>query len=193
MGMNEEKEDAARAQPRAASADADFRLLGERLDTIGHGNLSQPKNPEIRQLQLLDQLALGASDSDLPEELIAALRSVILEAAETRQVARRERNQVAIERRRVTQIHEAALAAQADAEAKLAAAEAAARARAVRPRPRRAPPCDDAAGHRLRPDPLAARTPAELMETARQFREWAGGRVTGRWRPAAAAGPVRAR
>ena len=24
------------------------------------------------------------------------------------------------------------------------------------------------------PDPLAARTPAELMETARQFREWAG-------------------
>ena len=59
----------------------------------------------------------------------------------------------------MTQIHEAALAAQADAEAKLAAAEAAARARAVRPRPRRAPPCDDAAGHRLRPESAGRANP----------------------------------
>jgi hypothetical protein len=33
---------------------------------------------------------------------------------------------------------------------------------------------EDAEGFDLRPDPLAARTPAELMAALRQYREWAG-------------------
>ena len=39
-----------------------------------------------------------------------------------------------------------------------------------------APPLDDADGHDLRPDPLSATTPAELMECARKYRIWAGNR-----------------
>jgi hypothetical protein len=37
-----------------------------------------------------------------------------------------------------------------------------------------APPLADAEGHDLRPDPLTASTPAELMQALRQFRVWAG-------------------
>jgi hypothetical protein len=46
-----------------------------------------------------------------------------------------------------------------------------------RPAPKRRsmpPPADDVAGQDRRPDPETARTPAELMSTLREFRQWAG-------------------
>jgi hypothetical protein len=46
-----------------------------------------------------------------------------------------------------------------------------------RPVPRRRstpPPADDVAGQDRRPDPGTARTAAELMDTLREFRQWAG-------------------
>jgi hypothetical protein len=49
-----------------------------------------------------------------------------------------------------------------------------ARERRSSPAPLIAPPLADADGHDLRPDPLAATTPAELMKCARQFHIWAG-------------------
>ena len=169
MGLRDDKEDAARALTQAASADGPQKALEFLIDAAA-AEVRQGGRPS----SALRQLALGSLDADRSEELFNSLGNVILEAAHTRDQAREERAALNVERRRMNRIHEATLAAQADAEAKLAQAEAAARARAVRPRPRRAPPCGDAAGHDLRPDPLAARTGAELMETLRQFREWAG-------------------
>jgi hypothetical protein len=37
-----------------------------------------------------------------------------------------------------------------------------------------AAPVEDVDGHDLKPDPLATRTPAELVEAMRRYREWAG-------------------
>jgi hypothetical protein len=120
---------------------------------------SLPKSGRQR-LEVLQQIAGSAAKSDNPAAALEIAQACLAEAAQALDQVQLERDQLRIERSAARQELTEARAMQA----RLERLEVELRSRPVPPD----------IGTDLRPDPREARTPAELMEALRRFRQWSG-------------------
>jgi hypothetical protein len=125
---------------------------------------------EGRGVQNLRQAIELASSMDATETVFAAVGQVSFVSRNLKEAE----DQLQTAKAQIAALTETLSAARAEA---AVARERLYRKDRDRPTPKHRampPPADDVAGQDRRPDPETARTPAELMGTLREFRQWAG-------------------